>query len=122
MRSSEFDFEEALLQGKEQRNWLLVGLIISLALHGALCGYFYRTAYLPVNAVLEQRVQVPTFKVKSVELQPLERPGADQANPAAKPEPDKTDVQLPDEKKPSVKWWETVNATTRFPDNRRAEC
>jgi len=66
MRTSEFDFEEALLQGNKQRNWLLVGLIISLALHGALCGYFYRTAYLPVTAVLEERVQVPTFKVKSV--------------------------------------------------------
>src|SRR6266478_3452801 len=93
MRSSEFDFEEALLQGREQRNWLLVGLIISLALHGALCGYFYRTAYLPMNAVLEQRVQVPTFKVKSVELQPLEKPGADQANPAAKPDSVMTELE-----------------------------
>src|SRR6266480_4900527 len=117
MRSSEFDFEEALLQGKEQRNWLLVGLIISLALHGALCGYFYRTAYLPVNAVLEQRVQVPTFKVKSVELQPLEKPGADQANPAAKPEPDKTDVQLPDEKKSFDQLLQDVQATTAVPDD-----
>ena len=119
MRSSEFDFEEALLQGKEQRNWLLVGLIISLALHGALCGYFYRTAYLPVNAVLEQRVQVPTFKVKSVELQPLEKPGADQANPAAKPEPDKTDVQLPDEKKSFDQLLDDVHATTALPDDTR---
>ena len=119
MRSSEFDFEEALLQGKEQRNWLLVGLIISLALHGALCGYFYRTAYLPVNAVLEQRVQVPTFKVKSVELQPLEKPGADQANPAAKPEPDKTDVQLPDEKKSFDQLLDDVHATTAIPDDTR---
>ena len=119
MRSSEFDFEEALLQGREQRNWLLVGLIISLALHGALCGYFYRTAYLPVNAVLEQRVQVPTFKVKSVELQPLEKPGADQANPAAKPEPDKTDVQLPDEKKSFDQLLDDVHATTAIPDDTR---
>src|SRR5436190_21270423 len=119
MRSSEFDFEEALLQGKEQRNWLLVGLIISLALHGALCGYFYRTAYLPVNAVLEQRVQVPTFKVKSVELQPLEKPGADQANPAAKPEPDKTHVQLPDEKKSFDQLLDDVHATTAIPDDTR---
>ena len=119
MRTSEFDFEEALLQAKGQRNWLLVGLIISLALHGALCGYFYRTAYLPVTAVLEQRVQVPTFKVKSVEMQPLEKPGADQANPAAKPEADKTDVQLPDEKKSFDQLLDDVHATTAIPDDTR---
>src|SRR5438477_3993991 len=119
MRSSEFDFEEALLQGKEQRNWLLVGLIISLALHGALCGYFYRTAYLPVNAVLEQRVQVPTFKVKTIEIKPHEQPGADQANPAEKPEPDKTDVQLPDEKKSFDQLLDDVHATTAIPDDTR---
>src|SRR5881394_1776976 len=120
MRTSEFtEFEEALLHGRQQRNWLLVGLIISLALHGALCGYFYRTAYLPVNAVLEQRVQVPTFKVKSVDVQPLEKPGADQANPAAKPEPDKTDVQLPDEKKSFDQLLDDVHATTALPDDTR---
>jgi outer membrane protein OmpA-like peptidoglycan-associated protein len=119
MRTSEFDFEEALLQAKGQRNWLLVGLIVSLAIHGALCGYFYRTAYLPVTAVLEQRVQVPTFKVKSVEMQPLEKPGADQANPAAKPEADKTDVQLPDEKKSFDQLLDDVHATTAIPDDTR---
>src|SRR5881394_668944 len=120
MRTSEFtEFEEALLHGRQQRNWLLVGLIISLALHGALCGYFYRTAYLPVNAVLEQRVQVPTFKVKSVDVQPLEKPGADQANPAAKPEADKTDVQLPDEKKSFDQLLDDVHATTAIPDDTR---
>jgi hypothetical protein len=119
MRTSEFDFEEALLQGKSQRSWLLVGLIISLALHGALCGYFYRTVFLPVNAIAEERVQVPTFKVKSVEMQPLEKPGQDQANPAAKPEPDKTDVQLPDEKKSFDQLLDDVHATTAIPDDTR---
>lgn len=119
MRTSEFDFEEALLQGKSQRSWLLVGLIISLALHGALCGYFYRTVFLPVNAIPEERVQVPTFKVKNVEMQPLEKPGQDQANPAAKPEPDKTDVQLPDEKKSFDQLLDDVHATTAIPDDTR---
>src|SRR3954452_16653965 len=119
MRTSEFDFEEALLQGNRQRNWLLVGLIVSLALHGALCGYFYRTIYLSPTAALEERVQVPTFKVKSVELQPLEKPGADQANPAAKPEPDKTDVQLPDDKKSFDQLLDDVHATTAIPDDTR---
>ena len=119
MRTSEFDFEEALLQGNRQRNWLLVGLIISLALHGALCGYFYRTAFLPVNALVEQRASVPTFKVKSVEMEPLEKPGVDQANPAAKPEADKTDVQLPDEKKSFDQLLDDVHATTAIPDDTR---
>ena len=119
MRTSEFDFEEALLQGNKQRNWLLVGLMISLALHGALCGYFYRTLYMPSIPVAEERVPVPTFKVKSVEMQPLEKPGADQANPAAKPEPDKTDVQLPDEKKSFDQLLDDVHATTALPDDTR---
>src|SRR3954468_20551945 len=119
MRTSEFDFEEALLQGNKQRNWLLVGLIISLALHGALCGYFYRTLYMPAIPLTADRVPVPTFKVKSVEMQPLEKPGADQANPAAKPEPDKTDVQLPDEKKSFDQLLQDVHATTQMPDDTR---
>lgn len=119
MRTSEFNFEEALLEGNKQRNWLFVGLLVSLALHGALCGYFYRTAFMPLNTSLEERVQVPTFKVKSVEMQPLDKPGADQANPAAKPEPDKTDVQLPDEKKSFDQLLDDVHATTAIPDDTR---
>ena len=120
MRTSEFtDFEDALLQGKEQRNWLFVGLLISLALHGALCGYFYRTSYLPATSGIEERAPVPTFKVKSVEMQPLEKPGVDQANPAAKPEPDTTNVQLPDEKKSFDQLLDDVHASTALPDDTR---
>src|SRR3954466_3902278 len=119
MRTSEFDFDEALLQGRQQRSWLLFGLMVSLALHGALCGYFYRTSFMPANRLVEERVQVPTFKVKSVDVQPLEKPGADQANPAAKPEADKTDVQLPDEKKSFDQLLDDVHATTAIPDDTR---
>src|SRR3954470_4239698 len=119
MRTSEFDFEEALLAGNKQRNWLLVGLVVSLALHGALCGYFYRTVFLPVTPLTEERVQVPTFKVKSVEMQPLEKPAIDQAQQAAKPDPDKTDVQLPDEKKSFDQLLDDVHATTAVPDDTR---
>src|SRR3954469_23760090 len=119
MRTSEFDFEEALLQGQRQRNWLFVGLIVSLALHGALCGYFYRTTFLTPAATTEERVPVPTFKVKNVEMEPLEKPGADQANPAAKPEPDKTDVQLPDEKKSFDQLLDDVHASAALPDDTR---
>src|ERR1700682_2220073 len=120
MRTSEFtDFEEALLQGNKQRNWLFVGLLVSLALHGALCGYFYRTSFMPAKPLTEDRVQVPTFKVKNVEMQPLEKPGVDQANPAAKPEPDKTDVQLPDEKKSFDQLLNDVHSSTALPDDTR---
>jgi outer membrane protein OmpA-like peptidoglycan-associated protein len=120
MRTSEFtDFDEALLQGKQQRNWLLFGLMVSLAVHGALCGYFYRTTFLPAKAPMEDRVQVPTFKVKSVEMQPLEKPGVDQASPAAKPEPDNSAVQLPDEKKSFDQLLDDVHASTALPDDTR---
>ncbi|MFL6589172.1 MAG: OmpA family protein [Chthoniobacterales bacterium] len=119
MRTSEFDFDEALLQGRQQRSWLLFGLMVSLALHGALCGYFYRTNFMPATRLVEDRVPVPTFKVKNVEMQPLEKPGADQANPAAKPEPDKTDVQLPDEKKSFDQLLDDVHASTALPDDTR---
>jgi outer membrane protein OmpA-like peptidoglycan-associated protein len=120
MRTSEFtDFDEALLQGSKQRNWLLFGLLVSLALHGALCGYFYRTSFLPATAAIEERAPVPTFKVKSVEMQPLDKPSAADTNPAAKPEPDTTNVQLPDEKKSFDQLLDDVHASTALPDDTR---
>jgi outer membrane protein OmpA-like peptidoglycan-associated protein len=120
MRTSEFtDFEEALLQGNKQRNWLFVGLLVSLALHGALCGYLYRTTFLPATSLMEERVQVPTFKVKNVEVPPLDKPAFDQSTAAAKPEPDKTDVQLPDEKKSFDQLMDDVHASTALPDDTR---
>jgi outer membrane protein OmpA-like peptidoglycan-associated protein len=120
MRTSDFgDFDEALLESSKNRNWLLVGLMISLALHGALCGYFYRTSFMPVTALLEERVQTPTFKVKSVDTQTLDKASVDQSNPAAKPDPDKTDVQLPDEKKSFDQLLQDVHASAALPDDTR---
>ena len=120
MRTSEFtDFEDALLQGNKQRNWLLFGLMVSLAIHGALCGYFYRTNFISTEVLAQQQVPIPTFKVKSVELQPLDKPSADQTNAAAKPEPDKTDVQLPDEKKSFDQLLDDVHASAALPDDTR---
>jgi outer membrane protein OmpA-like peptidoglycan-associated protein len=120
MRTTEFgDFDEALLEGSKQRNWLLVGLMISLALHGALCGYFYRTNFMPEKRLLEERVQTPTFKVKSVDMQPLDKASTDQLNPAAKPDADKTEVQLPDEKKSFDQLLQDVHASTALPDDTR---
>src|SRR5919109_814100 len=98
-RLSDFeDFEttDALLAGRKQRNWLWFGLIVSLALHVMLCTYFYRTRFQSAEAVLMDARSAPTFKVKNVDLGgQLEKNSMDQTNPAAKPEPDKTDVQSP---------------------------
>jgi len=68
---------------------------------------------------MEERVQTPTFKVKSVDMQPLDKPSADQTNPAAKPDPDKTDVQLPDEKKSFDQLLQDVHASVALPDDTR---
>jgi outer membrane protein OmpA-like peptidoglycan-associated protein len=91
--------------------------MVSLALHGALCGYFYRTSFISKEIGAEQRVPMPTFKMKSVEMQTLDKPSADQTNPAAKPDPDKTDVQLPDEKKSFDQLLDDVHASAALPDD-----
>ena len=60
MRVSDFDeidrFEtEGLLTGSKERNWLWFGLIVSLAIHFALCTYFYRTRFASADAVFAQK-------------------------------------------------------------------
>ncbi len=122
MRISEFDDLEydALLKGSKERSWLWFGLIVSLGLHLALCTYFYRTRFQSVDAVLAGMQQTPTFKIKNVDLgQQLEKSSLDQASPAAKPEPDKTDVQLPDEKKSFDRLLQDIQASTAMPDDTR---
>src|SRR6266536_3342344 len=122
MRVSEFDYleDDALLKGSKERSWLSFGLIVSLGLHLALCTYFYRTRFQSVDAVLAGMQQTPTFKIKNVDLgQQLEKSSLDQASPAAKPEPDKTDVQLPDEKKSFDKLLQDIQASTAMPDDTR---
>jgi hypothetical protein len=60
MRASDFDelgrFEtEGLLTGSKERNWLWLGLIVSLVIHFALCTYFYRTRFASADAVFPKR-------------------------------------------------------------------
>lgn len=118
MRTSDFsDFDEALLESSKDRNWILVGLMISLAIHGALCGYFYRTNFLPSRNLLEERVPAAMFKVTKVDMQALDKASQDQSNAAAKPDPDKTDVQLPDEKKSFDQLLQEVHASAALPDD-----
>src|ERR1043166_6868430 len=118
MRTEFAEFDEALLESSKNRNWLVGGLLVSLAIHGALCGYFYRTNFLPARNLLEERVPTAMFKVKNVDTQPLDKAASvDQTNAAAKPDPDKTDVQLPDEKKSFDQMLEEMRASVAMPDD-----
>src|SRR5205807_7001958 len=122
MRVSDFDtFEtEGLLTGTRERSWIWLGLIVSLAIHFALCAYFYRTRFAPAEAAVAQNEQTPMFKVRSITESNLDKSSADQTNPAAKPNPDNTDVQLPDEKKSFDKLLQDVQASAALPDHMRA--
>jgi hypothetical protein len=124
MRVSEFDgldqFEtEGLLAGSPERNWIWFGLIVSLAIHFGLCAYFYRTRFAPAEAAVAPNEQTPTFKVRSITESNLDKSSADQTTQAAKPNPDNTDVQLPDEKKSFDKLLQEVQSTTAMPDDTR---
>jgi len=121
MRVSDLDrFEtEGLLTGSKQRSWLWFGLVVSLAIHFALCAYFYRTRFQTLESVVAQNEQTPTFKVKSISTSDLGKSSTDQTNPAAKPNPDNADVQLPDEKKSFDKLLQDVQASAALPDEMR---
>jgi len=105
----------------KQRNWLLIGLICSLALHALLCLVFYRTGFQSTALVTMEKRPPPTFKVKSVENtpKPLDVASKSLDNEAAKPNPDDTKVQLPDEQKSFDKLLEEVHATAAMPDDTR---
>ena len=124
MRVSDFDhiadFEtEGLLSGRRERNWIWLGLIISLAIHFALCAYFYRTRFQAADAAFTPREQTATFKLRSLVDSGVDKTSADQTNPAAKPNPDNTDIQLPDEKKSFDKILQDIQATAALPDDTR---
>jgi outer membrane protein OmpA-like peptidoglycan-associated protein len=121
-RVSDFDDiddieHEALLTGSPERNWIWFGLIVSLCLHITLCIYFYRTRFQSVEAVFAD-VQPPmTFRVKPVDMSQIDKASGDQLNPAAKPNPDDTKDQQPDEKKSFDKLLQEIQATTQMPDD-----
>ena len=124
MRVSDFDgldrFEtEGLLTGSKERSWLWFGLIVSLGIHLALCAYFYRTRFQTVEALMPPNEQTATFKVRSINASDLGKSSVDQTNPAAKPNPDNTDVQLPDEKKSFDKLLQDIQASAAIPDDMR---
>src|SRR5207302_1816343 len=50
------DYNDALLNATGQRNWLFLGLVLSLALHLLLCLYLYQTRFAPADLALAPRV------------------------------------------------------------------
>jgi outer membrane protein OmpA-like peptidoglycan-associated protein len=120
-RASDFDGideieYEALLTGTPERSWVWFGLMVSLAIHITLCIWFYRTRFMSVETVFAD-VQPPmTFRVKPVDMSQIDKASGDQTNPAAKPNPDDTKEQQPDEKKSFDKLLQEIQATTQMPD------
>src|SRR5881392_2466355 len=123
MRVSDFDdFDietEGLLTGSKERSWLWFGLIVSLAIHFGLSAYFYRTRFQSAETAVAPNEQTPTFKVRSITESNLDKSSVDQTNQAAKPNPDNTDVQLPDEKKSFDKLLQDIQASAAIPDGMR---
>ena len=121
VRISDYEFQdehEALLNATGQRNWLLLGLVVSLVIHMLVCAYFYRARFAGAEVAFAPSKEPPTFKVKAINPQgTVEKASMDQTSPAAKPEPDKTNVQLPDEKKSFDALLQEVHATTAMPDD-----
>jgi len=105
----------------KQPNWLFIGLVCSLFVHAILCVVLYRTRFQPEAAVGIEKRSPPTFKVKSVEPEskPLEVAANQSPNDAAKPNPDQTKVQLPDEQKSFDTLLEEMHATAAMPDDTR---
>src|SRR6267143_217445 len=121
-RISDFDNideieHEALLTGSQERSWIWFGLTVSLCLHITLCIYFYRTRFQSVDAVFTDLQQPMTFRVKPVDMSQIDKASGDQINPAAKPNPDDTKEQQPDEKKSFDKLLQEIQATTQMPDD-----
>ncbi|MDB6146932.1 MAG: hypothetical protein JWO45_596 [Spartobacteria bacterium] len=123
MKVSEYEYGEfgnALLSARKQRSWLWFGFLVSVALHLVLCTYFYRTRFHIGETGAASPPQPPTFKMRSVDLAPqLDKNSMDPTNPAAKPNPDNTQEQLPDEKKSFDKLLQDVQASAAMPDDMK---
>ncbi|MEY2438975.1 MAG: hypothetical protein QOI34_360, partial [Verrucomicrobiota bacterium] len=120
MKVSEYEYGEfgnALLSARKQRSWLWFGFLVSVALHLVLCTYFYRTRFHIGETGAASPPQPPAFKMRSVDLAPqLDKNSMDPTNPAAKPNQDNTQEQLPDEKKSFDKLLQDVQASAAMPD------
>ena len=69
MEFQDSDYNDALLNATGQRNWLFLGLVLSLALHLLLCFYLYQTRFAPADLALAPKSEPPLFKVKPIDTQ-----------------------------------------------------
>ena len=118
MRVSDFERSRPLGDRRsayrQQRTQLALARLNYLAAHTfRVVHVLLPDAFRGRDAVFAPNEQTPTFKVKRVSDSNLEKSSADQINSAAKPNPDNTDVQLPDEKKSFDKLLQDVQASRR---------
>lgn len=122
MRTSEYefgDFGEALLNARKQRNWLWFGFLVSLTLHVALCTWFYRTRFHMGDATIGPP-EPPTFHMRTRSFnENVDKNSMDDTAAAAKPNPDDTKDQQPDEKKSFDKLLQDVQASAAMPDDMK---
>src|SRR5205814_10287458 len=77
------------------------------------------TRFQSAETAVAPNEQTHTFKVRSITESNLDKSSVDQTNQAAKPNPDSTDVQLPDEQKSFDKLLQDVQASAALPDDMR---
>ncbi len=122
MRTSEYefgDFGEALLNARKQRNWLWLGFLVSLTIHAILCIWFYRTRFHAADWS-NQPPPPPTFHMRAVNLnENVDKNSMDDTAAAAKPNPDDTKDQQPDEKRSFDKLLQDVQASAAMPDEMK---
>ncbi len=110
--------DDLIWSGSRQRSWLLFALLVSLALHAVLCLYFYRTEFQAALTAVKEAPRTSTFNVTRVDPSTLlDKASMDQNAAAAKPNPDQTEVQLPDEKKSFDQLLQEMQASAAIPDD-----
>src|SRR5437762_233084 len=83
-----------------------------------LCVYLYQTRCQYVEPRWVKSDQTPTFKVRNIDVSSqIDKNSVDQTNPAAKPEPDNTQDQQPDQKKSFDKLLQDIQASAAMPDD-----
>lgn len=122
MRTSDYelgDFGSALLAARKQRNWLWFGFLMSLTVHLLLCAWFYRTRF-QAGEVAAAPPEPPTFHMQTRSFnENVDKNSMDDTEAAAKPNPDETKDQQPDEKKSFDKLLQDVQASAAMPDDMK---
>jgi hypothetical protein len=109
---------EGLLSGSKERSWLWFGLIISLRFTSRSALIFTGRVFNRWKAWLLKMSRRPRSRSEHQHVGPRqEQCRSDKSS--AKPNPDNTDVQLPDEKKSFDKLLQDIQASAALPDDMR---